>query len=571
MESDNAHGDRKQAHAVIDELFQKYEEDPYMFPKITNYICNQLYGIFDNMKRLQLERAARIEDLTTEQENFIQSFLQNSQYLYAPSTDSFFYYDGLHYQLYSEDDILYNVLSSISKDRHLMSWKQRTKINIMKRIKENNLINTIPESETIQMVIDSLCPSLFATRTETKYFLTILGDNILRKQPNTIYFISADSKFFIRNLNNTCTMLIGTGLSQTFKHKYHDHSYSDCRLVRINECVKNEQVWSPIVNQHALNIIAVACHYSVRYNNADEYVMNMSNDERLITYAFYIKNMDANSLISEFIAEYIDMDETSQTKISTMQQIAAIDGMNTQLRGTQITWKNMQYLWRRFLDEKQVPSMIFLNTLKGLLITKLSNYYNTELDSFIGICSHYLPSIQTFLQFWTHTMVADETETDLEVGEILVLYRKWCESNNEIAGGINDKHILDLVAYYHPTIEIERDKYISKIRCSLWDKQLDIQIAMDNMKEMVRNNYSIDKPADRSASPGIYRNISIYDAYLFYCKNMSSSPMTNPSVQPAVSAMRKQVVSKSYFEKYIYDNYYDYIVDSKFLSPEWYL
>jgi hypothetical protein len=168
-------------------------------------------------------------------------------------------------------------------------------------------------------------------------------------------------------------------------------------------------------------------------------------------------------------------------------------------------------------------------------------------------------------------MILDDTESDLEVGEVLVMYRKWCEANNEPSTGINDKHILDLVAYYYPNIEIERDKYISKIRCSLWDKQLDIQTAMDSMRYTIRNSYNIDTPSERASSPNIYRNISIYDAYLFYCKHMTASPASNPSNQPVVSAMRKQVVGKSYFEKYIYDNYYDYIVESKFLSPDWYL
>jgi hypothetical protein len=568
MDSTNMSDEKQRAHRVIDDLFTKYESDAYMYPKLTNYICNQLDGIFMNMKRIQVERAARIDELTTEQDTFIQSFLHNNQYFYAPSTDNFFYYDGLHYQLYSEDDILYHVLSSISKDRHLMSWKQRTKINIMKRIKETNLINTIPESETIQMVIDSLCPSLFATRNEVKYFLTILGDNILRKHSSTIYFISPDSKFFLRNLNSLCNMFIGTGLSHTFKHKYHDHSYSDCRLVRINECVKNEPIWNPTVNQHALNMICVACHYSFRYNSADEYLSTVSNDDRLMSYSMYIKNMDATELIAEFIAGYIDIDATNQLNLSIIRQIQSIDGQVAQFRGTQITWKNMQYLWRHFLDEKQVPSVIFLNTLKSHLVEKLANYYNSELDTFVGICSHYLPSIQTFLQFWNNTMIVDETETDLEVGEILVMYRKWCEINNEISGNINDKHILDLVAYYYPGVEIERDKFISKMRCSMWDKHLDIQIAMDNMKAVVRGNYDIDVEQARPTSPGIYRNISIYDAYLFYCKNMTSPAASG---NPPISATRKQVVGKSYFEKFIYDNYYEYIVESKFLSPDWYL
>jgi len=58
----------------------------------------------------------------------------------------------------------------------------------------------------------------------------------------------------------------------------------------------------------------------------------------------------------------------------------------------------------------------------------------------------------------------------------------------------------------------------------------------------------------RPTSPGNNMNYSIYDAYSFYCKQNNS-----------------QNVSKSYFEKYIFDNFNQYIVDSKFLSCEWYM
>jgi hypothetical protein len=48
----------------------------------------------------------------------------------------------------------------------------------MKRIKENSLLKSIPESYTIQSVLDLLYPTFFPSKVEAKYFLTILGDNI---------------------------------------------------------------------------------------------------------------------------------------------------------------------------------------------------------------------------------------------------------------------------------------------------------------------------------------------------------------------------------------------------------
>ena len=37
------------------------------------------------------------------------------------------------------------------------------------------------------------------------------------------------------------------------------------------------------------------------------------------------------------------------------------------IRGTQITWKNMQYLWKHYLDSCGLPSVMFLQTFKTLL------------------------------------------------------------------------------------------------------------------------------------------------------------------------------------------------------------
>ena len=592
-----------ESQQIINHLYDVYANDPYMLAKTHTYICNQLPTILENIKRVHTERLNRIEEMTNDQDSFIQSFLNYNQYFYVSSTDKFFYYDGIHYHVYNEDDILHHVLTAISNDRQLMSWKQRTKINIMKRIRENSLLKTIPESETIQCVIDALYPTLFSSKTEVKYFLTILGDNILRKQTSHIHFFHPNAKHFIREFNNICQMIVGVGLSHTIKHKYHEHVYQDCRLIKINECVKNESVWSPIIGQHALDIICVACHYSIRYGSSDDYIINAGNDNAIIDSVFYMNKIQPSDLVNAFMSEYLDIAEaTVRPPIINQHNI----GQSIQLRTTQITWKNMQYLWKHFLDSKHLPSIIVLQTLKGMLTDKLSVYYSETHDSFLGICSKFLPAIQKFLLFWGDTMTFDETESDLEIEEIIILFRKWCDTTGETVSNLNDKQILDLIAYFFPNLEIERDKYISKVRCSLWDKQLDIQVAMEYLKETVRMKYTnpaenfihnttistsgtplfvtttiplhdvsamgiipldavttqdtvalsrVSNSFTRVGSPVSNRNVSIYDAYLFYCKYHSNN----------------QIAGKSYFEKYIFDNYMEYIVESKFLSADWYM
>jgi len=306
-----------------------------MISKITSYICTQLPNICENIKLTHYQRALRMEELNTEQDAFIQSFLTNNQYFYASATDKYFFYDGIQYQIISEDDILHKVLSTISNGRNLMSWKQRTKINIMKRIRENSLIQTIPESETIQAVLDALCPSIFATRNEAKYFLTILGDNIRRKNTNLIHYIPQTAKNFLRELNSASQFVLGVSLFQTFKHKFHEHTYSECRLVNINDIVKQDNSWTNLISLHALDIICVACHYSSRYESSDDYLLKHSHDMDLTMSACYLKDKSQVDIVDRFITSYLDIHKNSA-------DVANVNIIDTQsIRGTQITWKNM--------------------------------------------------------------------------------------------------------------------------------------------------------------------------------------------------------------------------------------
>lgn len=548
---DELRENQDKSHITINELYQKYESDPYMISKITSYICTQLPNICENIKLTHYQRALRMEELNTEQDAFIQSFLTNNQYFYASATDKYFFYDGIQYQIISEDDILHKVLSTISNGRNLMSWKQRTKISIMKRIRENSLIQTIPESETIQTVLDSLFPSIFATRNEAKYFLTILGDNIRRKNTNLIHYIPQTAKNFLRELNSASQFVLGVSLFQTFKHKFHDHTYSECRLVNINDIVKQDNSWTNLISQHALDIICVACHYSSRYESSDDYLLKHSHDMELTMSACYLKDKSQVDIVDRFITSYLDIHKSSI-------DVANVNIIDTQsIRGTQITWKNMQYLWKHYLDMCGLPSVMFLLTFKTILTDKLMMYYNKDHDTFIGICSKHLPAIQTFLSFWDETIITDETETEFEIDEVVTLFRRWCELNHHNVTTLNDKQILDIIAYFFPAVDIERDKYLAGIRCSMWDKQLDIHIALDSMKGMLRETHT---GTERSLSPSVNRNIAIYDAYIFYCKYYTNTSDTY-----------HLIVSKAYFEKFIFDTQMQYVIDDKFLSCDWYL
>jgi len=503
------------AKKTIEDLYAKYASDPYMLSKTHNYVCFQLPTILENMKKSHEERQQRNEHLSLEQDSFIHTFLNSNQYFYVSTTERFFHYDGKRYLVYTEDAILHHVLTTITRERYqLMCRKPQTKVYIMKRIKENSLLKTIPESETIQAVLDALVPAIFGTKSAAKYFLTVIGDNLLKRVGDQVHFITPKSKPFLREIANISQILIGVNPTASFKHKYYEHVYSDCRLMKIHDSISSENVWRPVLHTYGLDLLCVAAHYSHRYESSDAFLLNGSNDDGLSEYAMFLHRNSPQSLVSMFIEEYLQLIRKDR---------AASFEDEPKKTGKHITWTNMQYLWRRFLLAKHLPGVMFQNTLKTILADTLGDHYQPEQDVFLDVTSKYLPAVQRFMSFWESTIqVTDSAGDEYEVDELATLYKQWCSESGQGYLAMNDTQILDLIRFYYPTVEIDGDKYVANIRSKMWDKTMDIQVVLDILGER----------ADDDAK------ISLYDAYEFYLQ---------------FNATSKYRVCKAYFDKYVRD------------------
>ena len=559
----------------INLLLEKYKDDKYMYSKTKNYICDQLPSILENLKNTHEEKQLRIEELTNEQDNFIKTFLNDNQYFYIQYSNTFFYYNGKHYKMYNEDDILYDILTTINNtNRTLITWKHKTKVYIMKRIKDKNILTSIPESETIQFVLKLLYPLFFTTKEQAKYFLTILGDNILKKNTELIHFIGNYSKSFLNELNNFSQNLFGINIINTFKFKYSDHDYNNSRLIMINDCMtENDNIWKGIINENFMDIICVASHYSTRYNSSDEYVLNTDN-EKIIDYVFYLKNTTKDELIQLFINDFLQFN--SQTNINIEYKI---------------TYKNIHFLWKLFLETKNIPNVISQNLLKEKIIYYLKDNYNTETDTFINISSYYLPSIQNFINFWNSTI--KNVQEDLkeqnyyEIDEIIKLFKLWYNNKRERSYSendtdinikinknnkkinINEKQIINIISFYYPNVLIKENRFIHGIFCSLWDKKNNIINFLNILKEdmLIKLKDNIDYS----------RTISIYDIYNHYCnyyKSLKQSLNTQEITQITIEQnteiiIYNGVVSKSFFKIIIINLFKKYIIDEKYLSYKW--
>ena len=128
----------------IKSLFSKYKNNKYMYQRLCFHLTDILPTTLENEDKNHERRLQRNAFLTNEQQTFIKVFLSKNQYYYFQNNSTFYQYDGKTYKMVTEDDIQYQLLSTISKDRTLMDWKHKTKINIIRQIKERNIFKSIP-------------------------------------------------------------------------------------------------------------------------------------------------------------------------------------------------------------------------------------------------------------------------------------------------------------------------------------------------------------------------------------------------------------------------------------------
>jgi hypothetical protein len=426
-------------HNNLDKMIQKYINNEYVFGRLVNYVEYLLPTALENASELQKQREERRNQLTANRDEFTGRFLLKNRYFYSPQTELFLHYDGLHFVIHSEDDIQHQILSTISSEKCLREWKHKVNKNIIKRIKERSPLNVVPESATIQFVINALCPSLFLTRNHVKYFLTIVGECITSKSgtnPN-IYILSPALKEIMREIGNQCYTYFGiANIFSNIKFKYYDHNYKDCRLLAIDKTHGRKKISVPhVLSKYMLNFLCVAVHYASRFETADMFLVNCS-ETRLVEHSLFLTKNTPESIVDTFIEKSL-----------------------TPCAASSIDTKNIIFLWKKFLDDLSIPNIIFYELLKTILKSKLK--YDEKNECFVGITSVHLPLVSQFLKFWESTIVECTDENEMDIIEISALFKTWSNKN------INDALILDLLYHFYPDVVIKNSKYILNMKCSL--------------------------------------------------------------------------------------------------------
>ena len=357
----------KPVELILSELHEKYKDNQYMLNRLHMYLTN-LPSMLDVENKKYEERLSRINELTMEQDNFYKVFLMKHQYFYMPYNNIYYDYDGKTYKIIKDDDIHHHLLSTITDEGKLMPWKHKTKQNIIKQIKERSLLKSVPETYTIQNVLGFL-QTIFETKMEAKYFLTIIGDCILKKNVGDkplMYFINANTKKLVLMIDSIAYITTGNSIMSNFISKYHDtHDLSCYRLIKTNENPISSEIIKDMLNKIGIDLLCVATHYSDRYSNSDNFLL-LESDETNNKYSMFFVNNTIDKIVTDFIKQCLDVstnsNNNSNTAIQSENGLLGINAMKYSL-----SWKNMHYIWKQYLSTINIPNMLYTNSLKDLL------------------------------------------------------------------------------------------------------------------------------------------------------------------------------------------------------------
>jgi len=614
---------------IIEDLYTKYKNYPYVLHRLNLHIENLPSTLEQDAENYE-KRQSRTALLNSEQKTFIQVFLKKHQYFYYSPNNTFFEYDNKHYSKIKEDDILYNLLTGISKDDILIQWKYKTKANVIKLIRERNLLKSIPETYTIQRILKFLSPSIFKTKNETKYFLTILGDNILKKKNSNLYLTNPTTKKLLNEIDYLASVFLGlNNVNGNFITKYHENNdYENYRLINTIDTISIEFI-QEIIRKLGLDLLCVACHYSTRFTNSDHFLETKIEDE-LKNRVLFLKMNTPKTIIDAFCDQYIEQLHNVKTDDSLNVNVNV--NVKAKKMNYSITWKNMHFIWKKFLSNMGMPNIIFYNTIKNILKERFE--YDEHNDTFYDVTSKYLPVVSEFIRFWDDTIIYDiefndlivtdgngslqlasplcspvdyyllntydpttnvvietnEFTNELEIGEILVMFKYWCKTNNsDIPTTIMSlstfykNEIIKILRHFYPNIKILDNKFITNIQCTLWNKNKDIDNALEQLKTTYKKQNK-DVIIDFSDAYYFYAvyvsklnngkstvNVEINDGYTELEFTMENDHENEPeTLQESEHNIKHIVVNKRYFEEYLKFSLSKYIVFDNFISTEWY-
>ena len=98
--------------STVIELYEKYESNEFVIEKLNEAICNKL-----PIESVCWYKQNEKKNNNTKNEHIIQFMTGKIQYYYISKSDFYIQYDGKNYLQIGEDELLYKILSKITKKK----------------------------------------------------------------------------------------------------------------------------------------------------------------------------------------------------------------------------------------------------------------------------------------------------------------------------------------------------------------------------------------------------------------------------------------------------------------------
>ena len=392
----------------------------------------------------------------------INQFFEENNVYYSKSSKIYFNYIDNNFIVCNEDNIIYYVIDYLSNNINKSEYKNIIQVDnkmfikskILKQIKDSHSIyDNIPESETIQEIINFLTPNIFHNKEYAKYFLISIGDIILKKynSQKRLIFTKTCIRDFLNEISKTISIyFISTNLSNYFKFKYiNEHDNNDCRLLPCNDLNFN---FIYLNSQFYINLICVCIHYSKRYESADSYLDDEEIDDKIKENIMLINDQTKEIIVEKFKNKYL----IAQEKQSILE-------------------KDVLFLWKKHNIEHNYFISLFpsFNDFMKLLFKSCDNEYDESNNKNIlkNYYSLHIPNITLFIDFWNENFIFDENEYYFELSEILFLFNKY---NKKKKHNFNETLIHYIIQVNFPTYKIIDNKHIHNLKCKIWNKSEEI-------------------------------------------------------------------------------------------------
>lgn len=402
----------------------------------------------------------KLADLMQERDNdkvyqdVINAFFSSHSFYYNPTTNMYIEYTD-QYKFISENEMIHNVLQFLTRYHENaidFSLKQRIKNKIIKKIKEKHIHQNIPESNTLQDILNFLHPNFFTHKNYAKYFMITLGD-IIMKKTDLLYFLPLSMKPFLKNINRVISLYFhNMTLFNHFKFQYYEHDPVKTRVISFNK-INLQHI--TISETFYINLICVSLHYSNRYTSGDAF-LNDPGSQSIAQQAYWIRDTPREQIIDEFVKSYICAKE-----------------------GSKIHEKDMMFLWKEYLKNLNKINVFQRNSDFYTFVSKQITLVDSQ---YMNCTSMYLPYVDQFKDFWEKYMYIDDNEYHFEISEILKLFVDVYKDIN-----VEEHHIAELIQYYYPDTSVVDNK-INKIGCTLWNKKKEIDIFLTKNKCNIDSN-----------------------------------------------------------------------------------